>query len=234
MMLPRELEARAEARAQQNRLNASHSTGPVTAAGKQAVSLNSTKHNLTSSGKDRAALAGEESAFEQFCRELHAELAPVGPIEGALADDICGDRWRLRRARRMENALFAKIESERDPRVDSATAQAEAFIDAQKGLQRISLYANRLQRAITRNTAALETKQAQRKAAAAKAREEAILLTQYAELEGKPYDPGQDFSPAAEYGGFIYSGDEIAAAVDRARRLDEAKTLFPPQSKAAA
>jgi hypothetical protein len=230
MMMPRDLEARA----QQNKLNASHSSGPVTDAGKRTVSFNSTKHNLTSTGKDRAALPGEESRFEQFCRELREALGPVGPIEGALADDICSDRWRLRRARAMEQALFVGIERESEDPAGPSAAKAKAWVDAAKGLQRLALYATRLQRAIDKNTAALEAKQAQRKTAEAKAREEAILLTQYAELEGKTYEPGADFLPASAHGGFVYSRDEIVAFIARNRRLEEAKALFAPEAAKAA
>jgi hypothetical protein len=230
MMLPRELEARA----QQNRQNASHSTGPVTENGKRAVSFNSTKHNLTSSGIDRAALPGEESQFDRFCRELRAELAPVGPTETALADDICADRWRLRRARQMEQALFAEIERESGDPAGPAAAKAKAWIDSSKGLQRLALYANRLQRAIEKGAAALEARQAHRKAAEAKALEEAILLTQYSELEGKTYEPGNDFLPSCAHGGFVYSRDEIVSRISRKRRLEEAKSLFAPEVAKAA
>jgi hypothetical protein len=230
MMLPRELEARA----QQNRQNASHSTGPVTDAGKHAVSFNSTKHNLTSTGIERAALPGEESQFEQFCLELRAELAPAGPTESSLAGDICADRWRLRRARQMEHALFAEIERESNDPAGPSAAKAKAWIDASKGLQRLATYANRLQRAIDKSTTALEARQAKRKAAEAKAREEAILLTEYAEFDGKTYEPGNDFVPAAAYGGFVYSRDEIKYLIGRRRRLEEAESLFASEAAKAA
>jgi hypothetical protein len=178
-------------------------TGPTSEAGKHVVSFNSTKHNLTSTGKDRAALPFEEAAYEQFCREMRQALAPVGLTEGALADDISADRFRLRRARSMEHALFAKIERESEAAIDAPRAKAEAWIDATKGLQRLALYANRLQRAIEKNTGRLEALQAERKAAEAKAREEAMLLTQHAESKGETYDPGRDFLPASEHGGFL-------------------------------
>lgn len=200
-----------------------HASGPVTEAGKHAVSFNSTKHNLTSTGKDRAALPGEETEFEQFCREMRQALMAVGIAEETLADDISADRFRLRRARRMEHSLFAKIERENNGAVDASTAKAEAFIDSAKGLQRIALYANRLSRSIEKNTQRLEALQAARKAAEAKALEEAILLTQHAESKGETYEPGRDFLPASEHGWFVYSRDEIVAAIDRGRRLNEAK-----------
>lgn len=221
MMLPRNIESAAAAQTRSG-----HATGPVTDAGKHAVSFNSTKHNLTSVGVDRAALPGEEPEFKQFCREIREALAPVGPLEGALADDIAGDRWRLRRARNMENALFEKIERESNGSVSPSTAKAEAWIDEKRGLQRMAVYAARLQRSVEKNSAKLEAMQAERKAAQADAREEAVLLTQLADLESKIYEPGGDFLPASDYGGFVYSGSEIRALIDRNRRLTDAKSLF--------
>jgi hypothetical protein len=70
--------------------------------------------------------------------------------------------------------------------------------------------------------------QAQRKAAYAAKQEEAIQLTQLAEAQGETYDPAPDFPPAAQgkavAGEFVYSAPEIARFIDRATRLERAKT----------
>jgi hypothetical protein len=126
----------------------------------------------------------------------------------------------------MENALFAQIEMAEDADPDPATADAQAWVDPTKGLQRIALYAARIQRAIEKNTAALQAIQSQRKAACAEAQEQAIHLTQLAELKGQAYDPAPDFTPADSHGGFVYSAAEIARIRSRARRLEEAKARF--------
>ena len=146
-------------------------------------------------------------------------------IEETLAHDIAADRWRLRRARAMENALFAKLERESGAATPAA-AQADAWVDASTGLQRLALYANRIQRAIERNTARLEALQSERKAAFAAAQEEAVLLTQLAESKGETYDPAPDFPPSEPCGGFVYSAAEIHRLIARSNRLDVAKTRF--------
>ncbi len=94
----------------------------------------------------------------------------------------------------MEQALFSKIQCESlgDP-TDPHVILAEAFNDPAKGLQRIALYAARIQRAVDKATARLDQLQAARKAAHAKAQEEAVLLTQLAQSEGKTYDHAADF-----------------------------------------
>jgi len=86
--------------------------------------------------------------------------------------------------------------------------------------------AARIQRAIEKNTAALDALQDERKAAYAQAQEQAIHLTQLAELKGQDYDPAPDFTPADFHGGFVYSATEIARLRSRARRLEEAKARF--------
>ncbi len=216
MMAPREFENR--------------STGPKSEAGKLTVSKNSLVHGL--SGKTHAALPGEEECYAEYCREMIAALAPVGVVEHAIASDIAASRFRLNRAHGMEQALFAK--TLRDSQVESAGSDdpnlvlAEAFNDPAKGLQRIALYAARIQRALDKATARLEAMQAERKAAFAKAQEEAVLLTQLAQSEGKVYDHAADFPAATLPGQFAYSAPEIERLISRAWRLDEARKAGLP------
>jgi hypothetical protein len=213
MMSPSQLNA--------NRANAQHSTGPTSEAGKHAVSQNAVRHGL--SGRTHAALPGEHEAYQRHCQSMVEALAPAGIIETAIAQDIAADRWRLARARSMENALFAKL-AESGSGYDHAENQAAAWADPATGFQRLALYANRIQRAIERNTARLEAMQAERKAAHAQAQEEAILLTQLAQSKGETYDPTADFPPTSKPGGFVYSGPEIARLIARRTRLEEART----------
>jgi hypothetical protein len=204
------------------------STGPTSAAGKVTVSKNALVHGL--SGRTHACLPGEEGPFEQFCREFIEALAPVGIVEQAYAEDIAGDRWRLKRARAMENALFSRIANELpnplDPSTALAAALADAWLDASKGLKSVALYANRLQRAVEKNTAHLDALQAKRKAAHAQAQEDAILLTQLAEANGETYNSAPDFPATSAAGEFVYSAPEIARLIARASRLGDAKILF--------
>ncbi len=127
----------------------------------------------------------------------------------------------------MENALFAQIERQHVGELAPGAAQAQGFTDPSTGLQRLALYANRLQRAIHKNTAALEAKQAARKALHAQAQDEAILLTQDAQSKGKAYHPDADFPPTPEaiasFGGFAYSAPEIARLISRATSLEAAR-----------
>jgi hypothetical protein len=175
------------------------------------------------SGRTHAALPGEHEAYQRHCQSIVEALAPVGVIETAIAQDIAAGRWRLARAHAMENALFAKL-AETGSGFDYAENQAAAWTDPATGLQRIALYAHRIERSIERNTARLEAMQAERKAAYAQAQEEGILLTQLAQSKGETYDPSADFPPTNRPNGFVYSAPEIARLIDRRARIEEART----------
>jgi hypothetical protein len=126
----------------------------------------------------------------------------------------------------LENALFSHIAKEQPDPLDPAAALAEAWLDPSQGLQKVALYAHRLQSTVNKNTAYLDALQAKRKAAHAQKQEEAILLTQLAEANGETYDPAPDFPSTGTAGEFVYSAPEIKRLIARASRLGDAKILF--------
>jgi hypothetical protein len=130
----------------------------------------------------------------------------------------------------METALFEQAALEQSADTAAPSAHAQAWVDAATGLQRVALYAGRIQRAIEKSTAALQAMQAERKAAHARACEEAIILTQLAAIKGETFDPAQHFPDTGSYGGFVYSAPAIASAISRAKRLAEARMRFMPDS----
>ncbi len=214
-----------------NRANAQKSTGPKTPEGKRRSSLNASRHYLT--GKIHVATLEDSAAFEAHCGAYLEALAPVGIIESDLAREIAEDRWRLKRARSLEHSVFAlghqthaEAADSGDPHLDAALAEGQTWIEQAKSLQLLTLYENRIRRAIEKNTVQLEAMQAKRKAAFVNARTEAIRLAQLAEAEGEPYyDPAADFEPASDHGGFIFSTPEIERTIDRRNRLHRAWKL---------
>lgn len=90
-----------------NRLNAQKSTGPRTAEGKAAASQNAAKHGLLA---EQVVIKGEDPAeFEGYRDRMLEELAPVGAVETMLAERAAGLAWRLRRAERLQSAVFATV-----------------------------------------------------------------------------------------------------------------------------
>lgn len=95
-----------EAQIEANRRNAQHSTGPKSTEGKAASSMNALKHAVLAR---QILVHGREidestNEFKNFCAEYHDHLAPVGPLEEMLVDQIVSINWRLRRARMAETA----------------------------------------------------------------------------------------------------------------------------------
>ena len=91
-------------RAEINRANAQHSTGPKTPEGKAASSENSFKHGVYSS---QLVIPGEDpAALDALKADLRAEHQPVNTTEEILVNEIAEHYWRIRRYRAMEPKLF--------------------------------------------------------------------------------------------------------------------------------
>jgi hypothetical protein len=199
----------------------------MTESGKRRVSFNAFKHGLTS--KVHVHTPEESEAFRTHCQAYQAELAPIGIQETDLVQLIAEDRWRLKRARSIESNIFAaginahagEIESG-DEQIDNALAEGKTWVEQAKFLALITLYEQRINRAIEKNTAALRALQTARREAYAQAEQEAIMLTEYAEQQGETYDPGDDFLPTSEHGQFVYSPAKITRILDRKFRLHQA------------
>src|SRR5580698_4263414 len=173
-------------------------TGPRTEAGKQRTRLNAYKHGLT--GQIHLFTPEEHAAFEQHCQSYTEALFPVGILERQLAQAIAEDNWRLNRARALESGIFAlgQLADESqplDPReidqpeISQPLSQAKTWLADGKHIQLLSLYAQRIQRAIEKHMAELRTLRAERFAARQQAIEEAVLLSQLAKSKGETYNP---------------------------------------------
>lgn len=92
-----------------NRLNAGKSTGPKTVNGKAVAKMNALKHGILSREVVVRGLHIKESRrdFAALHRRFFDELAPVGPVEEMLVDQIVTAHWRLRRALTAESGEIA-------------------------------------------------------------------------------------------------------------------------------
>ena len=124
-----------------NRENATHSTGPVTDAGKKISSQNSTSHGLTAR---RVVLENEvQSEFDDMHAGLFAQYAPQGQAEEEVVQEIASAAWRLRRAERLETELFdsgqpfSQLSSELDKLRRYRTSIERAFHKAIEQLRKM-------------------------------------------------------------------------------------------------
>ncbi len=91
-------------RAETNRDNATHSTGPRTEEGKARSSQNAFKHGLCVP----RVLPGEDAdLFEAFRQEQFAEHQPAGSTETMMVEDLVLNYWLLQRARTQEVRALA-------------------------------------------------------------------------------------------------------------------------------
>jgi hypothetical protein len=127
------------------RENAQRSTGPRTQEGRKRSSLNAFRHGLTGQTIVHTTPEDEE-AFKKHCDGIREALVPEGALEIDLAQAIAEGRWRLNRARALENSIFALGQSEHvpedfeNPELDAALAQARTWMAHSHELQLLALY----------------------------------------------------------------------------------------------
>jgi hypothetical protein len=193
------------------------------AEGRSASSLNASRHGLT--GQVTIMTPEERVVHDTFFAGYFESLQPEGAVERDLAEAIAENAWRLKRARSIDQNMFAAAHPdftghiEGRPEIVTALAEAKAFVAGAQQFQLLTLYEQRIQRSADKSLALLNTLQAGRKAARDKAFEEAKLLAQLNYLKDKPYDPSFDF-PAEN--GFAFSSAEINASIRRDQRVRQA------------
>jgi hypothetical protein len=209
-----------EKQLQANRSNALLSTGP-TEEGKKRSRLNALRHGIT--GQVTSMTDEDRAAHDAFSKSLMQDLAPAGAMEVQLAQRIATDSWRLNRISAVEDNLFALGQLQHGggacpdvPQLDAALTTAHVFTVESKQLQLLTLYEQRINRAIQKNLALLQSLQATRKAEHEAAMKEAASLLQLSEMKGLEYQPAND--------GFVFSTAEIHAAIDLQQRLQRAAT----------
>ncbi len=213
-----------------------HSTGPTSPEGKRICRLNAFRHGLT--GQLLVLTPGEQQAYDQHSKLTFEALAPVGDFERSLAQSVADDRWRLNRARAIESNLFALgLESPsedhtRHPQVDEAFAQVRTWIADARNLHLLTIYEQRIQRAVDKNMAELRTIQAARLESAREAMHQAKLLYQLDEAEGIPWKPEAYFTPFPETRESVFSTPDVVRELRLIQRLSQAKIYdFPRNSR---
>ncbi|HEY6341494.1 MAG TPA: hypothetical protein VIY49_08390 [Bryobacteraceae bacterium] len=207
-------------RAEINRQNASHSTGPVTPEGRRRVSLNALRHGLT--GQTVVLPSEDLAAYQKHCGEFHTELKPQGLIESKCVQTIADTYWRLDRIRAMENSLFGLAVSQEteteispDPLIHCALAQAKSLEHHADLLTRLSLYEHRLNRTLEKAKDELKLLQQERAKASEKALKEAAKIAEFKEALRQPWEPHDH--------GFEFSWDDLTVWMRRMELNNDAE-----------
>ena len=198
-------------RASVNRLNAQHSTGPRTAAGKLRSSLNALTHGLT--GRTVLLPTEDPAAHQRHTQELFEEYQPQTPTERQLVQELIDTSWRLNRVPALEAEILARATP---PPTPEAALQFD-IVDAHLVIDRLVLYSHRLSRQFHKTLDQLRDLQAQRRAKEDRDLHRAAALLEMHKLKGLPYDPAQD--------GFLFSNDQIEACSQRLIRLNQSRHI---------
>jgi len=96
-----------EAQIAANRDNATHSTGPISEAGKAAVSQNRTVHGLNYNPETFRVLACEDQGlYDALLKALMDEQNPQDTTEILLVTAMAQHSWLLQRANRLQETCF--------------------------------------------------------------------------------------------------------------------------------
>jgi len=193
-------------RAQINRNNAYHSTGPTTFEGKRRSCLNALRHGLT--GQTVVMPAEDLEAYQAHIGAFVTEYHPQGATETQLVQSLADAAWRLNRVAVLETNLlthdivyddFPNHESTHEMR--EAIAIAHALDSHTRALANLSLHGQRLARQFEKTLALLKETQAPRLKAREKELEQAAGLVEMHQDKEEAYHPAED--------GFVFSNQEI-------------------------
>ena len=195
------------ARAEANRANAQHSTGPTSAEGKAKSSMNAVKTGLT--GQTVLLPTDDALAYQQHLDRHFKSYAPANDAEHTLVQAIADTEWRLLRIAPLEAGIYAVgmrklanlFEDEQNLVNREALLQAEIFMTYRKDFSNLALQERRLRNQRTADIAQLKTMQTDRLEKHVQDLKRAEKLYKAAQLQGIPFDPA--------YFGFVFSIKEL-------------------------
>jgi hypothetical protein len=206
-------------RADINRENSQHSTGPRTATGKQRSSLNALRHGLT--GHTVVLPSEDLAAYDRHAQDFVEEHRPKGATEKQLVQELSDSAWRLNRITALETNLLTLGATEHSatvvtahPEAHHALAMAAAYRAHAREFANLSMYGQRLSRQFQKTLDKLREIQAARlEQEKQQLRRAAELLEMHEEEEDEedtPYNPSED--------GFVFSAGEIETVIHRRDR----------------
>ncbi len=184
-------------RAEINRVNSQHSTGPKTAEEKKVGSLSALRHGLT--GQMVVMSTEDLAAYERHVSSFTEEYRPEGATEAHLVQALADTSWRLNRVAVLETNLLTLTTVFASEAITAATQMAAAIGPQAKALSNLSMHSQRLSRQFERTVAQLRDLQQSRRAQEKEDLEDLVNIIEMHESTGKTYNPSVDgfaFSPA--------------------------------------
>ena len=185
-------------RAEINRANSEHSTGPRTEAGKKRSSQNALRHGLTC--RTAVLPTEDQAAYEQHCLHFRDEYQPANATETQLVQELADTSWRLNRIPLLETGLLTEV-----PSPESLVPQ----------LASLGLYGSRLSRQFQKTLDQLRTIQSDRKHQERRDLRNAAELLELHNRRGIPWHPADH--------GFVFSKEQVERHDELLMRQNEAR-----------
>jgi hypothetical protein len=199
-----------------NRANAQHSTGPKSAEGKKASSMNALRHGLTG---EIVVMPNEDlTAYELHVKSFTDDLQPVGAIEVNLVQALADTSWRLNRVTAFENNVQAYAVPGSDDPIPGGISVGTALESVSKTLANLSLHTQRLSRQYERTEIHLRELQENRRASEESQLEDMLEITEMHEAKGIVYDPSEH--------GFVFTEAQIHQAIQRRTRASHLEEAY--------
>jgi len=203
-------------RAEINRANSQHSTGPKTPAGKKQSSLNALRHGLT--GQIVVMPCEDLQAYQFHLKSFTDEYHPQGATEANLVQALADASWRLNRVAALETNLLTLGTARESEPIAGALAIAAALESQSKALANLSMHSQRLSRQFERTVLQLRDLQKIRRAQEKKDLDNLLDITEMYQAKGETYCPSGD--------GFVFSQTQINESIrtrNRERLISEAE-----------
>ena len=187
-------------RAEINRANSQHSTGPRTDAGKARSAMNALKHGLSAKA---IVLPGEDpAAYQRHIDSYMNEYKPATPAELQQVHFLADTSWQLQRVGRLENKLFSPFDE-------------NLTLDSQmRSLATLGMHRHRLSRDFDRTLRELKQAQHDRR------KQERFEVAQASKLYAMDEDQGNEYDPSVD--GFVCSRKEVETYLLRKNRFTAA------------
>jgi len=199
-------------RAEINRANAQHSTGPRTQAGKQRSSQNALRHGLTA--RSPVTSAEDQPEYQARLRQFMDEYQPATPTETQMIQQLADTSWRINRIPMLEADILERLE---DPESPDPSPEPPAFdiVDAHRLLASLTLSSTRLSRQFQKTLDQLRVIQLERRRQEYRELEQAAEIGEVNKYEGVAWDP-------SDYG-FVFSKDQVERFAQRKIRHNQSR-----------
>jgi len=198
-------------RAEINRANSQHSTGPRTEAGKQRSSQNALRHGLTAR---TAVLSSEDpAAYQRHCRQFIDEYKPATATETQLVQQLADTSWRINRIPLLEADVLARAQSP----APSPEPPTFDIVDAHRLLTSLTLNSTRLSRQFQKTLDQLRNIQYERLRDERSELTDAAAILELHKYEGIPWEPSDH--------GFVFSKDQVELWSQRKMRQNQSRNI---------